>query len=83
MYLVTTGGVFPPNSKHFGPLFAETLPDAAQVLPRALALATDIAENASGLAMYLNTNMMWRNPGTAEEAHLMDSAVLYHMFSTR
>jgi enoyl-CoA hydratase/carnithine racemase len=83
MYLVTTGGVYPPTSKHFGHLFAETLPEASQVLPRALQLATEIAENVSPLASYLNRELMWRNPGSAEEAHLVDSAVLYHMFSAK
>lgn len=83
MYLLTTGGVFPPNSKHFGPLFAETLPQAEQVLPRAVELATEITENVSPLASYLNRSLMWRGPGSAEEAHLVDSAVLYHMFGGR
>lgn len=80
MYLLTTGGVFPPNSKHFGPLFAETLPDAKQVLPTALKLASDIAQNVSPLALYLNHSMMWRGPDSAEASHLLDSSVLYHMF---
>ena len=83
MYLVTTGGVYPPNSPHFGHLFQETLPKAEQVLPRALELATDIAENTSPLAGYLNKELVWRGGGSAEEAHLIDSAVLYHMFSGR
>jgi enoyl-CoA hydratase/carnithine racemase len=83
MYLVTTGGIYPPTSKHFGHLFAETLPEAGKVLPRALHLATEIAENVSPLASYLNRELMWRNPGSAEGAHLVDSSVLYHMFSAR
>ncbi|KAH8820109.1 ClpP/crotonase-like domain-containing protein [Xylogone sp. PMI_703] len=80
MYLVTTGGVFPPNSKHFGPLFAETYPEASQVLPRALELATEIAENVSSLSMSLNHALMWRNPETAEGAHLVESFLLSHVF---
>ena len=83
MYLLTTGGVFPPNSPHFGPLFQETLPKAEQVLPRALTLASEIAENCSPLAGYLNKELIWRGARSAEEAHLIDSAVLYHMFSGR
>ncbi|KAH8699069.1 ClpP/crotonase-like domain-containing protein [Talaromyces proteolyticus] len=83
MYLLTTGGVFPPNSKHFGTLFAEIFPEPSQVLQRALELATEIAENVSPLASYLNRSLMWRNPGSAEGAHLVDSAVLSHMFSAK
>ncbi|KUJ16977.1 ClpP/crotonase [Mollisia scopiformis] len=83
MYLITTGAVFPPTSPHFGHLFQETVKDANEVLPRAIELATEIAEHTSGLAGFLNRNLMWRGPGSAEESHLVDSAVLYHMFSNR
>ncbi|KAJ5925779.1 Enoyl-CoA hydratase AKT3-1 [Penicillium verhagenii] len=30
MYLITTGGVYPPTSEHFGDLFTEVLPDAGE-----------------------------------------------------
>jgi enoyl-CoA hydratase/carnithine racemase len=79
-YLVSTGGVFPPSSKHFGDLFNEILPDSEQVLPRALALATEIAENVSPTSSYLNRALMWRDSGSAESAHLVESHVIYHMF---
>jgi enoyl-CoA hydratase/carnithine racemase len=81
MYLVSTGAVYPPNSKHFGDLFAETLPDPSQVLPRALELAADIAQNVSPLASHLNRSLMWRGADSAEGAHLLDSSVIYHMFA--
>ncbi len=83
MYLLTTGATYPPTSPHFGPLFQEILPDASQVLPRALELATEVAENCSGLAQSLNHALMWRGPGSAEEAHLLDSAVIYGLFGGR
>lgn len=81
-YLVSTGGVFPPNSKHFGDLFNEIMPDPSKVLPRALELATEIVENVSPTSQYLNRALMWRNPGTAEEAHLLESAVICHTFGS-
>ncbi|KAJ5171215.1 Crotonase core [Penicillium coprophilum] len=81
-YLVSTGGVFPPTSKHFGDLFNEILPDASQVLPRALELATEIAENVSPASSYLNRALMWRDTGSAEAAHLIESQVINHMFGT-
>lgn len=80
IYLLTTGLTYPPNSPHFGHLFQETLPKPEQVLPRALELAEDLAQNVSPLAGYLNKELIWRNPGSVEETHLLDSAVLYHMF---
>ncbi|KAB8275940.1 ClpP/crotonase [Aspergillus minisclerotigenes] len=83
MYLLTTGHMLPPTSRHFGSLFAETRPDPEQVLSRALELATEIAENVSLLAWHLNHALMWRNPRTAEGAHIVDSTVIYHMFDGR
>jgi hypothetical protein len=80
-YLVSTGGVFPPTSKHFGDLFNEILPDPSQVLPRAIELATEIAENVSPSASYLNRALMWRDTGSAEAAHIVESHVIYHMFA--
>jgi enoyl-CoA hydratase/carnithine racemase len=80
-YLVSTGGVFPPTSKHFGDLFNEILPDPSRVLPRALELATEIAENVSPTSQYLNRALMWRNPGTVEEAHLLESNVICQTFA--
>lgn len=81
LYLLTTGGTFAPASPHFGSLFQETYPDSDQVVSRALELASEIAQNVSPMASYLSRELMWRNPGTAEETHLVDSAVLYHMFT--
>ncbi|KAL2821784.1 ClpP/crotonase-like domain-containing protein [Aspergillus cavernicola] len=80
-YLVATGAVYPATSPHFGSLFAETMPEQTQVLPRALAIASDIAENVSPQAAALNRELMWRGPaGSAEEAHLLESDVIYHRF---
>lgn len=81
-YLVSTGGVFPPASKHFGDLFNEVMPDPSRVLPRALELASEIAENVSPTSQYLNRALMWRNPGTPEEAHLLESNVICHSFAS-
>lgn len=81
-YLVSTGGVFPPTSKHFGDLFNEIMPDPSRVLPRALELATEIAENVSPASQYLNRALMWRNPGTPEEAHLLESNVICQAFAS-
>ncbi|KAJ1706942.1 enoyl-CoA hydratase/isomerase family protein [Aspergillus flavus] len=61
----------------------QTRPDPEQVLSHALELATKIAENVSLLAWHLNHALMWRNPGTAEGTHIVDSTVIYHMFDGR
>lgn len=81
MYLLSTGSTFRGDSKHFSTLFQEVIDDKAKVLDRALQLASDMAQNVSGLASYLNRQLMWRGPPTVEETHLLDSYVLYHMFA--
>ncbi|KAF7589980.1 hypothetical protein BBP40_003472 [Aspergillus hancockii] len=83
LYLVSTGSVLPSTSPHFGGLFAEVLPEQSQVVPRALELASEMAENVSPMASALNRALIWRGPESAEEAHLLDSGILYHMFASR
>ncbi|RAH82599.1 enoyl-CoA hydratase/isomerase family protein [Aspergillus japonicus CBS 114.51] len=83
MYLVATGQVFAPTAPHFDGLFAETFPRREQVRARALALADEIARNVSPMAAVLNRALMWRGPRSAEEAHLLDSSILAHMFASK
>lgn len=83
MHLITTGGAYPPSAKYFGDLFSETLPDAGEVLPRALELAQEIAENVSPLASSMSRALMWEGPRSPEEAHLLESRVFHHMVGQR
>ncbi|KAK4941593.1 hypothetical protein LTR10_018470 [Elasticomyces elasticus] len=83
LYLLTTGDVYRGDSKHFGSLFQEVIEEQPSVLKRALELATNIAEKTSVLAGFMNRELMWRGKQTAEETHLLDSAVLYHMFASK
>jgi enoyl-CoA hydratase/carnithine racemase len=64
-------------------LFAEILPSPDQVLPRALELATNIAHSTSVISTYLMREMMWRNPGSAEGTHLLDSEVMYQLYDKK
>lgn len=79
MHLVTTGAVYPSTSPLFSELFSEILP-TEQVLPRALELADEIARNTSNVSTHLMKDLMWRNPGTAEQTHLLDSKILLELF---
>ncbi len=83
LYLLTTGDVYRGDSKHFGSLFQEVIDDPAGVVKRALELASNIADKTSVLAGFMNRELMWRGKPSAEETHLLDSAVLYHMFANR
>lgn len=83
MYLVSTGAVHPPTSPHFGGLFAETFPTKEGVVKRAVELASEMAQLVSPMAGALNRALMWRAPGSVEEAHLLESRVLGHMFASQ
>ncbi|KAJ5186442.1 hypothetical protein N7449_011206 [Penicillium cf. viridicatum] len=82
-YLVVTGEVFPANSNLFAGLFQELVDKQEDVLPRALALAETLVNQTSLLASYLNRELIWHNPGSAEATHLVDSPTLYHMFNSQ
>lgn len=53
------------------------------MLPHALSLAAEIAQNTSTVSTHLMREMMYRNPGSAEGTHLLDSRVIYEMFGSR
>jgi enoyl-CoA hydratase/carnithine racemase len=79
-YLLTTGKRFPADSKVLDGLFAELLPKPEDVLSRALELGEDIVQNVSPMAIHLDRQLIWRNGGSAEAAHLTDSPLLADMF---
>lgn len=79
-YLLATGKRYPADSPVLSGIFAELCPEPKDVLPRAIELAEDIISNVSLMAVYLNRQLIWRNPGSAEKAHLVDSPLLYDMF---
>ncbi|KAJ6160318.1 Enoyl-CoA hydratase AKT3-1 [Penicillium chermesinum] len=83
MYLISTGGTYPPLPQYFGGLFMETISDAAQVLPRALDLAHEMATNVSPLASSMSRALMWEGPASPEAAHLLESRVFHHMIGQR
>ncbi|OBT91777.1 hypothetical protein VE01_09362 [Pseudogymnoascus verrucosus] len=82
-YLLTTGKTYHADSKVLDGIFAEVLAEPEDVLPRALELACEITKEVSLMAAYLNRQLIWRGAGTAEEAHLVDSPILFDMFGGR
>lgn len=80
-YLLATGQRYKADARVLDGIFAELLPEPADVLPRAIELATDITKNVSTMAIHLNRQMMWRDPGSPEAAHLIDSPLLVDMFA--
>lgn len=82
-YLLATGKRFPASSPILNGIFAELCPEPKDVLPRAIELAEDIVRNVSLVALHLNRQLIWRNPGTIERAHLVDSPLLFDTFGGR
>lgn len=85
--VTTTGATYRADDESvWGGLFAETIKEEGQngerVVKRALELAEDIVKNTSTVSTYLMRELMYRNPGTAEGTHLLDSRVLYELFSS-
>lgn len=83
MHLVTTGATYPANHKLLDGLFSETVDTPEGVLPRALEIAQEFTENCSSVSWALMRDMMWRNPESAEGAHLLDSRIIYDLFDTK
>lgn len=82
MHLVTTAATYPASHKLFDDLFSEVMDTPDAVLPRALELATEVLDNCSTMAWALMRDMIWRPKDSGEEQHLLDSRLLYSMFST-
>ena len=80
LHLVTTGSVYEAQNKLYDGLFSELLPSPEAVLPRAIEIATEVATTTSLVSTNLMRELMYRNPGSAEGTHLLDSAVIYGLF---
>lgn len=83
MHLITTGSTYPATHPLVSSLFTEIVPTPEATVERAIELATDIAENTSNVAWALNRDLMWRGGASAEEAHLLDSKVIFGLFGKR
>lgn len=80
LHLTTTGGVYPAEHPLMRELFSEILPTPEATLARALELADEVAKNTSTVSNKLMRDMMYYGPATAEEAHLLDSKIIYGLF---
>lgn len=82
LHLVSTGAVYPATHKLFSDLFSEVVP-ADQVLPTALKIAEEIADNVSGVASRVMKDLIYRGASSPEEAHLLESKVFYDFYIGR
>ena len=76
--LVYTGRVFRAQDEAHSGLFNYVLPQA-EVLPKALSLAREIAENTAPVSVALSKAMLWHGLGETDpqSAHLIDSRCFY------
>lgn len=79
LQLTITGATLPATAKQFDGLFAELCDKQEDVLPKALAMAEDLALNTSTISTYMNREMFYRGMSSAEEAHLLESRVMAHL----
>lgn len=80
MHLVTTGAVYPATDPILDGLFTTIVEDGRDVLPAALGLAEQVVQNCSAVSATVMRDMIYRGPGSPEEAHLLESKVLYDLF---
>ncbi|RMY18449.1 hypothetical protein D0867_05320 [Hortaea werneckii] len=83
LHLTTTGSTYPASHALLSNLFSETLDRPDAVLPRALEIADEIVKNTSSVSTYLMKDLMYRDAGSAEGQHLLDSRLIYEMFSSK
>lgn len=79
VHLATTGSVYPVTDPLLEGLFT-LVADPAEVLPRALAIAEEVARHASVVSAVVMRDMVYRGPRTPEGAHLLESRVLFDLF---
>lgn len=79
LHLTTTGAVYPASDKLLDGLFSQVVAPE-DVLPTALKTADEIAGNVSIVAARIMKDMMYRGPGSPEEAHLLESRIFHELF---
>lgn len=83
LHLVTTGETYPADHKLFEPLFTEICQTPEATLARAIELAQGLATNTSTVSTKLMRDLIYRCPPTVEEAHLLDSQIIYGLYGQK
>lgn len=80
LHLVTTGATYPAGDRLLDGLFTELVGEGKEVLPRALEIAEGVARDCSVVSVVTMRDMIYRGGSSPEEAHLLESKVLYDLF---
>ena len=83
MQAVTTGATYLATDPVWSGLFAEVVDRPEEVLPAALKVAGEVVANTSSVSTYLMKEMMFRDKGSAEATHLLDSRILFELFTSK
>lgn len=83
LHLNTTGATYRADDRLLDGLFTEFGDTPEEVMRKAIAIAEDVAKNTSIVGTYLMKELIWRDAGSAEGQHLLDSRVLYELFSSQ
>ncbi|KAE8393738.1 ClpP/crotonase-like domain-containing protein [Aspergillus alliaceus] len=83
LHLVTTGATYAASDPLLGNLFSEVLPTPEETVASALRIAGEIAASTSIVSTKVMRDLMYRAPGSAEEAHLLESKVFLGMLMSR
>jgi enoyl-CoA hydratase/carnithine racemase len=82
MQAITTGATYLAGDKIWDGLFGELVDRPEDVLPKALEVAEDVVRNTSGVSTYLMKELMFRDTGSPEGQHLLDSRIIYELFGS-
>ncbi|EMC98832.1 hypothetical protein BAUCODRAFT_65171 [Baudoinia panamericana UAMH 10762] len=83
LHLTTTGSTYPASHPLLNTLFSEIVDTQSAVLPRALEIADEIVKNTSTVSTFLMRELMYRDAGSAEGQHLLDSRIIYELFGSK
>jgi enoyl-CoA hydratase/carnithine racemase len=82
MAAVTTGSTYLAGDPIWSGLFTHVVDNPGEVLEKALEVAGEVVKNTSVVSTYLMKEMMYRDTGSAEGQHLLDSRILYELFTS-
>lgn len=82
MHAITTGSTYLASDDIWNGLFAYTVDTPEGVLPKALEVAEEVSKNTSVVSTHLMKELMYRDTGSPEAQHLLDSRVIYELFQT-
>lgn len=83
IHLAATGDTYNADHSLFNTLFSEVCATPEATLARALELAHNLALKTSTVSTKIMRDLMYRGPESVEEAHLLDSQMIYGLYGRK